>query len=405
MFQSSFGEALTRLWPHGDEKIPGLRAAIVAHSEAVFAKWGFDTDDVIAIFMGQVSEECGAGHEVVENLNYTAKRMMAVWPKRFPTLASALPYAGSPAKLAEKVYAGRMGNKPGSGDAFKFIGRGGAQTTGRTGYEALAEVTGLDLLSDPGLVNDPQHFLESAAADFVKCGCLPFAKRGDIDSVTHHLNGGFTGLASRKEWTKRFRVAMAVKSTEKPVDDGVLRLGTEGFEVEALQNRLVELGYSVGTIDKKFGRATRVAVVAFQLDRGLPGSGEVDAATKEALKRDLAKPVSEARETATADDLAKAGSQTVIKGQGVSWWGKVLTATGIAGGGAQQTGALDKVRDATDQISTFRSIVETVQDVGMWAAAHWWIFAIPAGFLAIKYGGDIVRQRLADHRSATNMGR
>jgi hypothetical protein len=41
----------------------------------------------------------------------------------------------------------------------------------------------------------------------------------------------------------------------------------------------------------------------------------------------------------------------------------------------------------------------------MWAAAHWWIFAIPAGFLAIKYGRDIVQQRLADHRSATNMGR
>jgi peptidoglycan hydrolase-like protein with peptidoglycan-binding domain len=178
--------------------------------------------------------------------------------------------------------------------------------------------------------------------------CLPFAKRGDIDSVTHHLNGGFTGLASRKEWTKRFRVAMAVKPAEKPADDGVLRYGAEGFEVEALQNRLVELGYSVGTVDKKFDRATRVAVVAFQLDRGLPGSGEVDADTKEALKSDLAKPISEARETATADDLAKAGSATVIKGQGMSWWGKLMAATGIAGGGAQQTGALDKVKDAAE---------------------------------------------------------
>jgi putative chitinase len=164
---------LTRLWPHGDSKIPGLRAAIVEHSEVVFAKWGFDTDDVVAIFMGQVSEECGAGHEVVENLNYTAKRMMAVWPKRFPTLASALPYAGNPDKLAEKVYGSRGGNRPGTGMGAKYIGRGGSQTTFHDGYEALAHVTGLDLLDDPNLVNDPRYFLDCAAADFVKCVAYP----------------------------------------------------------------------------------------------------------------------------------------------------------------------------------------------------------------------------------------
>jgi putative chitinase len=405
-------EVMNKLWPHGDSKIPGLRQAIIDHAPAVFAKWGFDTDDVVAIFMGQVSLECGAGTEVVENLNYTAKRMMAVWPSRFPTLASALPYASNPAKLAEKVYGSRGGNKPGTGMGAKYIGRGGSQTTFHDGYAALAEVTGLDLLDDPNLVNDPKYFLDCAAADFVKCGCLPFAKRGDIESVTHHLNGGLTGLSDRVVWTKRFRSAMAVQPVPKPVDDGILRLGSKGYEVTALENRLVELGYAVGAIDDQFGRAVRVAVIAFQLDRGLPGSGEVDDATKEALKRDLPKPVSEARMTATADDLRDSGSGTVLKADKVTWYGKIAAGLGLAGGGghaAQTSGLLDTASGAADKVSTIRSVFDQVHDSLGWviqtATTYWWLVAIVVGFLGIKFGGDIIKQRLEDHRTAVNMGR
>ncbi len=389
-----------------------MRQAIIEHAPAVFAKWGFDTDDVVAIFMGQVSLECGAGTEVVENLNYTAKRMMAVWPKRFPTLASALPYAGNPQKLANKTYNGRMGNKTGSDDGWNYRGRGGTQTTGHDGYEALAEVTGLDLLSEPDLVNDVGYFLESAAADFVKCGCLPFAKRGDIESVTHHLNGGLTGLSDRVVWTKRFRSAMAIQPAPKPVVDGVLRLGSKGYEVTALQSRLVDLGYSVGAVDGDFGRATRMAVKALQLDRGLPDSGEIDDATKEALKRDLSKPVSETRAAATVDDLRDSGSGTVLKADKVTWYGKIAAGLGLAGGGghaAQTSGLLDTAKGAADQVSTFRGVFDQVHDSLGWvistATSYWWLVAIGVGFLGIKFGGDIIKQRLEDHRAGINMGR
>jgi putative chitinase len=405
-------DLMNKLWPRGDSKIPGLRKAIADHSEAVFTKWGFDTPDVVAIFLGQVSLECGAGTEVVENLNYTAKRMMAVWPRRFPTLASALPYAGNPSKLAEKVYAGRMGNKPGTGMAAKYIGRGGSQTTGHDGYEALGEVTGLDLLNDPELVNDIRYFLESAAADFVKCGCLPFAKRGDIESVTHHLNGGLTGLSDRVAWTKRIRSAMAIQHAPKPAEDGILRMGSKGYEVTALENRLVELGYTVGKIDATFGRAVRVAVIAFQLDRGLTGSGEVDDATKEALKRDLAKPVSEERLSATADDLRDSGSGTIAKADNVTWYGKIAAGLGLAGGGghaAQTSGLLDAASGAADKVSTIRGVFDQVHDSLGWvistATAYWWLVALVVGILGIKFGGDIIKQRLADHRSGANMAR
>src|ERR1700712_3645144 len=95
MSQSSFGEALSRLWPSGDVKITGLRAGIIAAAPSVFAKYQIATPLLVAHVMAQISHECGAGGEVVENLNYSAGRMMQVWPSRFPTTGSAQPYAGN----------------------------------------------------------------------------------------------------------------------------------------------------------------------------------------------------------------------------------------------------------------------------------------------------------------------
>src|SRR6195952_2154008 len=151
---------LYNLWPNGDEKIPGLRDGIAAAAQAVFQKYGIDSSLLIAHVMAQISHECGAGREVVENLNYTAGRMMQVWPSRFPTMAMASPYAGNPQALANKVYNGRMGNAAGSDDGWAFRGRGACQTTGREGYARLAKATGLDVIDHPDLVNDPARFLE-----------------------------------------------------------------------------------------------------------------------------------------------------------------------------------------------------------------------------------------------------
>lgn len=208
MSQSSFGEVLARLWPSGDAKIPGLRAGIVAAAPEVFAKYGITTPLLVAHVMAQISHECGAGHDVVENLNYTASRMMQVWPSRFPTMASAAPWAGNPRALANKVYNGRMGNASGSDDGWNFRGRGASQTTGREGYARLARATGLDLLKHPDLVNDPNHFLECGVADFVLCGCLPFARADDLLNVTRRLNGGTVGLAQRQAWLAKWKAAL-----------------------------------------------------------------------------------------------------------------------------------------------------------------------------------------------------
>ena len=161
--------SLRRLWPQGDSRVPGLIAGIARSSRDVFAHYNIGTPQLVAHAMAQISHECGAGRDVVENMNYTSNRMMQVWPSRFPTLATAQPYAGNPRALANKVYNGRMGNRIGSDDGWNFRGRGGAQTTGREGYQRVKKATGLDVIACPDLLIDPAHFLDCAISDFINC--------------------------------------------------------------------------------------------------------------------------------------------------------------------------------------------------------------------------------------------
>ncbi|MEH6951025.1 glycoside hydrolase family 19 protein [Nitrobacter sp. NHB1] len=205
-----FEAALRRLWPRGNSSIAGLIEGMTATAPAVFDKHGIAAPLLIAHVMAQISHECGAGTAVIENLNYSAIRMTQVWPSRFSTAASAAPYAHNPRALANKVYNGRMGNRPGSDDGWNFRGRGAVQTTGREGYARLAAATGLDVVREPGLVNDPRYFLECGVADFVNCGCLTFARKDDLRGVTKRLNGGFVGLPQRKAWLSKWKAALTI---------------------------------------------------------------------------------------------------------------------------------------------------------------------------------------------------
>lgn len=206
----AFINALYNLWPSGDKLIPGLRDGMAASAPDVFEKYGFESNLIVAHFMAQVSWECEAGLEVVENLNYSAPRMCQVWPSRFPSVEMAIAYAHNPRLLGNKVYNGRMSNVPNSNDGWNYRGRGATQTTGRAGYQLLGQKVELDLLLNPDLVNDPSRFLECGAADFVLCGCLPYAKADDVIQVTKHLNGGTEGLAGRVIWLRKWKAALDV---------------------------------------------------------------------------------------------------------------------------------------------------------------------------------------------------
>lgn len=157
-----------------------------------------------AHFVAQVLHESGGLRYLAENLNYSAERLCAVWPKRFPTADRARPYAHNPEKLANYVYAGRMGNiEP--GDGWKYIGRGLIQITGRSNYALVQELTGLQVLDDPGLLGEPGPALLSALAWWGES--VPDAESLSVEQVTRRVNGGLNGLADRQ---RLFDVALRV---------------------------------------------------------------------------------------------------------------------------------------------------------------------------------------------------
>jgi putative chitinase len=204
-----FKTALFKLWPHGDQHIPNLREGIADTSQAVFQEFGIDSNLEIAVMMGEFSEECGCGLEMVENLNYSAQGLLKTWPSHF-TPAMAQKYAYNPRMIADIAYGGRMGNAPPPSDqGYEYRGRGIAQTTGLEAYQELFKLSGEDVVANPDLIIDPQHTLRFGVLDFVKiCGCQPYAKAGDIIMTTKKLNGGLIGLADRQVQIAKWKAAL-----------------------------------------------------------------------------------------------------------------------------------------------------------------------------------------------------
>ena len=192
-------DLLIKAWPKGNSKIPGLLEGIVAAAPVTFAKRSITKPLVIAHIMAQGSHECGAGTEVIENLNYRASQLISQWPTHF-TPQQALQIQHNPQMIANQAYNGRMGNRVGSNDGWLYRGRGFSQTTGHDGYAQLGRATSLNLISSPELVNIPANFLDCGVADFALCGCIQYAEQDNLYMVTQKLNGGQIGAAQRASW-------------------------------------------------------------------------------------------------------------------------------------------------------------------------------------------------------------
>jgi putative chitinase len=165
----------------------------------------------VAGFLSQIGHESGGLAMLEENLNYKAETLMRVWPKRFPTLEFAQQYARNPQKIANSVYANRMGNgDEASGEGWKYRGRGLKQLTGKDNYRAFSKAIGTDFVASPDLLLEPVNAALSAGWFWSANGLNALADKGDVPGMTKRINGGTIGLEQRQAlYTK----AMAVSPT------------------------------------------------------------------------------------------------------------------------------------------------------------------------------------------------
>jgi putative chitinase len=163
-----------------------------------FQRFNILTPHQQASFIGQAGHESGNFRMLEENLNYRAETLMKVWPKRFPTLEFAKQYEKNPKKIANSVYANRMGNRDeASGDGFRFRGRGLFQLTGHSGYYHAGQALGEDFVMNPDLVATPKYAAMTAGWFWNTHKLNQYADRTDFLMMTKKINGGTIGLDDR----------------------------------------------------------------------------------------------------------------------------------------------------------------------------------------------------------------
>lgn len=188
-----------------------LVKAIVDSLDVLANKYEINSDLRLAHFLGQCSHESGGFRETEENLNYRAQGLVATFHKYFPDEDAAEPYAHNPEKIANKVYANRMGNgDEDSGDGFKFHGRGLIQLTGKNNYKYMSEDFGVSLDEVVEFLSTPAGAVESAAWFWKNTKINPLADEDNCEAVTKKVNGGTIGLSEREENTNKFKQILGV---------------------------------------------------------------------------------------------------------------------------------------------------------------------------------------------------
>jgi putative chitinase len=163
-----------------------------------------------AHFFTQTAHETGGFKAFSENLNYSADGLNKIFPKYFKNAGrDANTFARNPEKIANVVYASRMGNGDiASGDGWKYRGRGALQLTGKSNYEAFAKYLGHnEVLENPDLVATKYAF-ESAMFFFERNKLWAICDKGINDAaileLTKRINGGTHGLEDRKTKTYKY---------------------------------------------------------------------------------------------------------------------------------------------------------------------------------------------------------
>jgi len=183
------------------DKLKGhIPEAVIAQIPDTAAKFGITTVLRLAHFLSQAGHESGGFKAVNENLNYSADGLKKIFPKYFPGNISES-YARNPEKIANKVYASRMGNgDEASGDGWKHKGVGFIQLTGKANHQAFDKTVDDDIMVNPSLIAT-KYPLASAAWFFqtnnIWAICDKGADKSVVEAVTKRVNGGLIGISDR----------------------------------------------------------------------------------------------------------------------------------------------------------------------------------------------------------------
>lgn len=170
------------------------------------SKYEINTVNRLAGFLAQCGHESGGFTIFKENLNYSAEGLQKIFKKYFPTAAEAAKYARNPEKIANKVYANRMGNgSETSGDGWKYAGKGAIQLTGKSNYEAFAKSKQITLDEASKYLTTIEGAIESALWYWGSRGLNATCDKDDIVSMTKKINGGTIGLEDRKKHYQEFK--------------------------------------------------------------------------------------------------------------------------------------------------------------------------------------------------------
>jgi len=179
---------------------------------------GLTTKARWAMWLAHCGHESMGFRKLGESFDYSPERLLAVFPRYFTaeTAAKVGRTAKAPANqeaIAEIVYGGRMGNRPGSGDAWRYRGGGLPQLTGRNNYTAAGKHLGLDLLAEPDLIRTNRRYAAKVTVwVWDEMGINKFADKGDLVGATKAINGGTNGMEDREARHKRALAVLGISA-------------------------------------------------------------------------------------------------------------------------------------------------------------------------------------------------
>ncbi len=182
----------------------------VTHVNSALSLCGCSTAEHVAMWIAQVGHESAGLTRLVESLNYTPDGLMGTWPTRY-TPARAQEHGRTQDKAADQraiaihVYGDRLGNRPGTDDGWRYRGRGPIQVTGRANYRECGQAIGVDLESEPSLLELRSTGAASTAWFWRKHKLTGY--NGDVLAVTRRINGGTNGIDDRQ---RRYVRALSV---------------------------------------------------------------------------------------------------------------------------------------------------------------------------------------------------